>query len=89
MTAFDAGCRFPEAVESREPSMRPRRYQFYREGGVWSLVFDPAPGRWHIEKRIHGKKTVRLTLAEFEASDRGRQLREPFAGALHESEADA
>jgi hypothetical protein len=76
--------------EAGEQSMHPRRYQFYREGGgVWSLVFDSAPGRWHIEKRIHGKRAVRLTLAEFEASDRGRQLREPFAGALREAEADA
>jgi hypothetical protein len=35
------------------------------------------------------RQSSRLTLAEFEASDRGRQLREPFAGALREAEAEA
>jgi hypothetical protein len=69
--------------------MRSRTYQFHRDGVVvWALVFEPVAGRWHIEKSDRGRTRVCLTLAEFEKSDHGRRLSEPFADAVREAEAD-
>ena len=68
--------------------MRSRRYEFQSGGGVvWTLVFDPTPGRWHVEKRATGS-AIRMTLDEFEKSHFGQQLGAHLERALHEAEDD-
>ena len=67
-----------------------KSYEFHRDGSVvWSLVFEPVSGLWHIQKAEHGGARVRLTLDEFENSEHGRRLRGALAGALREAEDDA
>jgi hypothetical protein len=70
--------------------MRPKRYEFHREGGfVWALVFDAQIGLWHIEKSGPLGERVQISLAEFEGSKHGRELSGDYAKALQDAQLDA
>jgi hypothetical protein len=55
---------------------------------TWTLVFDDGQGRWHIDKAGPNNSVVRISLAEFERTDHGRQLKEQLSGALRAAELD-
>jgi hypothetical protein len=66
-----------------------RSYLFHRgEDAIWSLVFQPAPGGCHVEKRSANGARRNFTIDDFEASEHGWRLKKPFEGALREAEND-
>jgi hypothetical protein len=52
---------------------------------TWSLVFDEDVHEWLVEKIGPQTECVRLTLAEFEKSDAGKQLGSQLSAALNEA----